>query len=151
MRPNVRAVPPIIAPHMVRARVRRIAAMMITVAVIAVAVMMSTGKSVLRRQKQRQGHQERRNVFLKHVSPFWADLDRPRFRNFTSIRSHRVTSLDRQNDGPETYFFFFGAGFLACAKSEAATVFSSLVDFLLESSFDAFDAAFFPVVIIIPR
>jgi hypothetical protein len=46
----------------------------------------------------------------------------------------------------KAYFFFFGGAFLACARSEAATVFWTLVDFLLASSFPASFAGFFPVV-----
>ena len=41
-------------------------------------------------------------------------------------------------------YFFLGLR-LACARSEPATVFSDLLDFLLLSSFEAFDAGFFPV------
>lgn len=43
-------------------------------------------------------------------------------------------------------YFFLGLRF-AWARSEPATVFSDLLDFLLLSSFEAFDAGFFPVTI----
>jgi len=49
-------------------------------------------------------------------------------------------------ESQQAYFFPFGAAFFACERSEAATVFWLAVDFLLESSFPAFFAGFFPVV-----
>jgi hypothetical protein len=47
------------------------------------------------------------------------------------------------------YFFLVGDGFLACDRSEPATVFSPLDEDLLESSLLAIEAGFLPVVMMV--
>jgi hypothetical protein len=47
----------------------------------------------------------------------------------------------------EAHFFLVEAFFFAWARSDPAMVFSDLLDFLLLSSFEAFEAGFFPVTI----
>ena len=49
---------------------------------------------------------------------------------------------------PRPAYFPFFAGFFACARSDAATVFSAFVDFALVSSLPAAFAGFFPVVMV---
>ena len=60
------------------------------------------------------------------------------------VRRERVFAHRAPSSGGR-YFFFLP---LAWARSEPATVFSDLLDELLFSSFDAVEAGFYPVVIV---
>jgi hypothetical protein len=69
-------------------------------------------------------------------------MSEPRRENRRRPLARRISGICSSD---AALHFFFEPPFFACDRSEPATVFSDFDDFELLSSFDAVDAAFFPV------